>query len=87
MKYDYWKMRGWTLVKNDTMRQPPAKTDDDDNFTSVDDVVKSIDDIFEILQEQLAEGNPFIIEIDLEEKNEDKEESKDDAYDRAMKGL
>ena len=79
MKYDYWKMRGWTMVKTDD--------DDDDDFDTVDDIVKSIDDIFDILQEGLCEGNPFVIEIDILEETEEKKESTDDAYDRAMKGL
>lgn len=78
MKYDYWKMRGWTLVQTDTPE------DNSEDFGSVEELVKSIDDIFDILQETLGDNDTFVIEISTEE---DDKESKDDAYDRAMKGV
>lgn len=82
MKYDYWKMRGWTVVHT----QPPQQQDDDDddNFTNVDEVVKSLDDLFDIIKDSLGEdADVFIEEITAT----DVEETAEDAYDRAMKGV
>jgi len=84
MKYDYWKMRGWTLVQTDDADEDLKAVED--NFGSVEEIVKSIDDIFEILQETLGDDDAFVIEIGIIE-DDDKKDSKDDAYDRAMKGM
>jgi len=78
MEYDYWRMRGWNLV----MAQPQQQQDD---FKTVEEIVESLDDLFEILEEILIEENDFFVE-ELP-VIEDDEESSDDAYDRAMKGI
>lgn len=66
---------------------------DDDNFDRIEEVVESIEDLFDILEDLLDEGDDIYIgtiPIFGEEKKEPKEtteKTKDDAYDRAMKGL
>ena len=78
MKYDYWKMRGWKKV---TMHQP---IDDDDDLKTVDEVVETLDDLYNILNKTLGKDNDvFVEEITIT----DVEETAEEAYDRAMKGV
>ena len=86
MYVDYWKMRGWTVIK----------ADDDDEPATVDDVVRTIDDLFEIITDILGEDDFFIEDLSdpfdgmhpsKRGPTEDEVEDLSDAYDRAMKGI
>lgn len=87
MYIDYWKMRGWTVVKADA---------DDDELEDMDDVVRTIDDLFEIISDILGDedffievvGDPFdTVHPSKKGPSEKDAEDPNDAYDRAMKGI
>ena len=57
MKIDYWKMRGWNVI---------LKTSEpDEDFENVEEVVRTIDDLFEIISDILGEDDFFIEDIGL----------------------
>ena len=59
----------------------------DKDFKTVDEVVQSIDDLFDMVSDILGEDD-FFLDDDIEcATSEEPEESPDDAYDRAMKGV